>query len=107
MVVKAHFASTVLLRKINLTQSPPPVIVIVRNPFHAIVAERTRYLRSRVSRYWNDTHTSSAVAPTEFGKCVRGREKEKERKKGREIEREKEKERERKRKREKERKRKR
>ena len=67
LLVKAHFKNLHYLKEIGQTEAETPVVFLVRNPFNAIVAERTRFLRAIVSKYWNDTHTNSDIHESQFG----------------------------------------
>ena len=67
LLVKAHFKNLGYLEYVNQTEAQTPVVFLVRNPFNAIVAERTRSLRAMVSEYWNDTHISSDIHESQFG----------------------------------------
>ena len=70
LLVKAHFKNLHYLEYIHQTEDDTPVVFLVRNPFNAIVAERTRALRDMISEYWNDTHISSDVRESQFGEFL-------------------------------------
>ena len=71
--MKAHFKTLQYLKYIDQTEAQTPVIFLIRNPFNAIVTERTRYLRAIVSEYWNDTHISSDITENQFGELKKNR----------------------------------
>ena len=73
LVVKAHFLNVKFLKDIYQTEAQTPVVFLVRNPFDAIVAERTRDLRSKATKYWNDTHISSDIHESQFGEFQKAR----------------------------------
>ena len=73
LVVKAHFKNLGYLKQIGQTEAQTPVVFLVRNPFNAIIAERTRDLRYRASKYWNDTHVNSDIHESQFGEFLNGR----------------------------------
>ena len=68
ILVKAHFKNLQYLKHIDQTEANTPVVFLIRNPFHAIVAERTRLLRATHPEYYNDTHISSDIDESQFGK---------------------------------------
>ena len=70
LLVKAHFKNLHYLEDIGQTEAETPVVFLVRNPFNAIVAEKTRALRTMVSEYLNDTHTSSDIHERQFGEFL-------------------------------------
>ena len=73
ILVKAHFKTLQYLEYIDQTEAQTPVVFLIRNPFNAIVAERTRYLIATVSEYWNDTHINSDITENQFGELKKTR----------------------------------